>query len=61
MPDLRIHTANVKLAGMGGATVWITDQLTGEISGAGSVSYYGSPLTEVKTPGLGKFIALGSR
>lgn len=61
MPDLRIHTANVKLAGMGGATLWVTDQLTGEISGAGSVSYYGSPQTNVKTSGLGEFIALGTK
>ena len=61
MPDLRIHTANVKLAGMGGATLWVTDQLTGEISGAGSVSYYGSPQTDVRTSGLGEFIALGTK
>lgn len=62
MPDLEIHTANVILSGMGGATLWVTAQLTGEISGAGSVSYYGSPhQTEVKTPGLGEFIALGTK
>jgi hypothetical protein len=61
MPDLRIHTANVKLAGMGGATLWVTDKLTGEISGAGNVSYYGSPQTDVKTSGLGEFNALGSK
>lgn len=61
MPDLRIHAANVKLAGMGGATLWITDQLTGEISGAGSVSYYGGPQTDVRTSGLGEFIALGTK
>jgi len=61
MPDMKINTANVTLSGMGGATLWVTDQLIGEIGGAGSVSYYGSPQTDVRTPGLGEFIALGNK
>lgn len=60
-PDLRIETANVTLSGMGGATLWVTSQMTGEISGAGGVSYYGSPRTEVRTTGLGEFKALGTK
>jgi hypothetical protein len=61
MADLKIQTANVKLSGMGGATLWVTDQLTGEISGVGDVSYYGSPKTDVRTQGLGEFTALGTK
>lgn len=57
-PDLKIQTANVELSGMGGAKLWVTDQLTGEISGAGGVSYHGGPRIDVKTTGLGEFKAL---
>jgi hypothetical protein len=60
-PDLQIQTANVTISGLGGATVWVTDQLTGSISGAGSVSYYGSPQANTNSSGLGKFNSLGSK
>jgi hypothetical protein len=59
--DLKIQTANVTISGLGGATLWVTDQLTGDISGAGSVSYYGSPQTSTKTTGLGTFKSLGNK
>jgi hypothetical protein len=60
-PDLQIKTANVTISGLGSATLWVTDQLTGDISGAGSVSYYGSPQTNTSATGLGQFKALGSK
>ena len=60
-PDLKIQNANITISGLGGATVWVTDQLSGNISGAGSVSYYGSPQTNTNTSGLGKFNSLGSK
>jgi hypothetical protein len=60
-PDLKITTADVTISGLGGATVWVTDQLTGNISGAGSVSYYGNPQTNTKSTGLGNFKSLGSK
>jgi len=60
-PDLRIETGKVTLSGMGGATLWVTEALTGEISGAGGVSYYGNPQTDVTTTGLGEFEALGTK
>jgi hypothetical protein len=59
--DLQIKNANVTLSGLGGATLWVTDQLTGLISGAGSVSYYGSPQTNFTTSGVGQFKSLGSK
>ncbi len=60
-PDLKIQTASITISGLGGATLWVTDQLTGEISGAGSVSYFGSPQTNTNSSGLGKFNSLGSK
>jgi hypothetical protein len=59
--DLKCQTANVNIPGLGGATVWVTDTLTGNISGGGSVSYYGDPVINTETSGLGKFNALGSK
>jgi hypothetical protein len=60
-PDLKLTTATVTISGLGGATLWVTDQLTGNISGTGSVSYYGSPQTNVKSSGLGSFKSLGNK
>ncbi len=60
-PDLKIQTANVNLSGLGSATLWVTDQLSGQISGAGSVSYYGSPKANTTTSGIGRFNALGNK
>jgi hypothetical protein len=57
--DLKIHTANITVAGLGNATMWVTGQLTGEISGGGSVAYYGNPQTSTKATGLGTFKSLG--
>ena len=58
---LECQTASVQVPGLGNATLWVTDQLTGNISGAGSVSYYGAPKTDTKATGLGQFKALGSK
>lgn len=60
-PDLKIQTADVSISGLGSATLWVTDQLTGEISGGGNVSYYGEPQTNTKTTGIGNFKSLGSK
>jgi uncharacterized protein with beta-barrel porin domain len=60
-PDLAIRTANVSLPGLGNATVWVTENLTGSISGVGNVQYYGNPHTDLKASGLGVFRSLGSK
>ncbi len=60
-PDLKIKTANVTVPGLGSATVWVTDKLAGTISGAGTISYYGNPQTDVNTTGLGTYKSLGSK
>lgn len=59
--DLQIQNAKITISGLGGATLWVTDQLTGEISGTGSVSYYGNPQTITNSTGLGNFKSLGSK
>ena len=58
---LECKTAEVDVPGLGTATIWVTDKLTGEISGGGSVRYYGSPETDTETTGLGRFEALGAK
>ncbi len=60
-PDLQIQTADITVSGLGGATLWVTDQLTGVISGAGNVSYYGNPKASTTSSGLGKFESLGDK
>lgn len=60
-PDLQVQTARVNVSGLGGATLWVTEQLTGDISGAGSISYYGDPQTITTSSGLGDFKSLGSK
>lgn len=60
-PDLKIKTATVDIPGLGGAKIWVTDRLTGTISGGGDVSYYGNPQVDTKTTGLGSFKSLGSK
>jgi hypothetical protein len=58
--DLKIQTADVNIPGLGGASMWVTDDLTGSISGAGNVSYYGSPRTNTSKTGVGVFKSLGA-
>jgi hypothetical protein len=59
--NLKLQSVNITISGLGGATLWVTDQLTGTISGAGSVSYYGNPQTNTNATGLGQFKSLGSK
>lgn len=59
--DLECQSAEVNISGLGNVTVWVIDQLSGTISGGGSVSYYGNPRTNTNTTGLGKFESLGNK
>ncbi len=59
--DLQVQTADVTVSGLGGATLWVTNELTGNISGGGSVSYYGNPQTNTTASGLGQFQSLGTK
>ena len=59
--DLKIGTADVTISGIGSASVWVIEKLTGNISGAGNVSYYGDPMVSTTTSGIGEFKSLGSK
>ncbi len=59
--DLQTRTASILIPGLGNATLWVTDELTGTISGGGTVRYYGAPRVSTQIPGLGKFEPLGSK
>ncbi len=60
-PDLKIQTADVTISGIGSATLWVTGELTGNISGGGNISYYGNPQTKTTATGIGSFKALGAK
>jgi hypothetical protein len=57
---LKSASANVRLTGIGSATLWVTDSLTAAVHGMGSISYYGYPTVEEDCHGFGKVIALGT-
>jgi len=59
--DLKCTTANTNVSGLGTATLWVTENLTGKISGAGSVHYYGDPQTNTSSSRAGSFEALGNK
>lgn len=58
--DFELKEALVNISGLGSATVWATDKLTGKISGSGCVSYYCDPVMETSSTGLGIFKSLGN-
>jgi len=60
--DLNVKSANVNISGVGSAEIWVLTDLTANISGVGSINYYGSPSSIQKTvSGLGKVNQLGDK
>jgi hypothetical protein len=59
--DFKVQTADIDLQGLGNATLWVTGKLTGSISGAGNIEYYGNPATDLKASGLGVFKSRGNK
>jgi hypothetical protein len=59
--SLATQTAEAYISGMGGATLWVAQQLTVGISGTGSIDYYGSPHVEQSISGLGSVQSLGKK
>jgi hypothetical protein len=58
---LALQTARISLSGAGNARLWVAGDLTGDISGAGNVEYYGNPEAHLEASGLGRFKSLGSK
>jgi hypothetical protein len=51
--QLKCQKANISLTGAGSATVWVEAHLIGQVSGAGSIRYKGTPTVEESVTGLG--------
>lgn len=59
--DLESETASVNLSGLGSATVWVTGSLDAELTGVGSLEYYGSPQVTQNDTGPGNIKSLGEK
>jgi predicted small secreted protein len=59
--SLDSSSATVVLTGAGNATVWARETLNVKISGAGSVSYYGSPKVTKDITGVGVLNSQGNK
>jgi hypothetical protein len=58
---LESRKAEVKLSGVGNASVWVKENLAVNLSGVGSVEYYGEPQVTEKKTGLGSLKSLGKK
>ena len=60
--DLESSSARITLSGAGSATVWVSDSLEADVTGVGSVSYYGSPASvKQNVSGLGSVRSAGDK
>lgn len=60
--DLKSTVATVSASGTGGATIWVTDELTVTASGIGVIKYWGEPpVTRITASGIGGVQSLGSK
>ena len=60
--DLAVQSADVVLSGAGNATMWVIEELTANISGAGSLDYYGNPdLLDTDVSGIGNLSHKGDK
>ena len=58
--DLRSNQAQINLSGAGSAVVWVEDTLDVNVSGVGSVSYFGTnPQVDQNISGLGSVNSKG--
>jgi hypothetical protein len=60
-PNLESQRAKATLTGLGGATVWVVEDLEATIRSVGNVSYYGAPKVSKRITGLGSLKSLGAR
>jgi hypothetical protein len=58
---LESRDAEVKLSGVGSASVWVKQSLAVNLSGLGSIEYYGEPQVTEKKTGLGSLKSLGKK
>jgi hypothetical protein len=60
-PNLESQRAKATLTGLGGATLWVVEDLEATIRSVGSVSYYGAPKVSKSITGIGSLNSLGNR
>jgi hypothetical protein len=60
-PNLESQRAKATLTGLGGATLWVVEDLEATIRSIGSVSYYGAPQVSKSITGIGSLNSMGSR
>jgi hypothetical protein len=59
--ELKAKNADVTISGIGSAEIWVTDVLTGNISGVGNIRYFGDPSLNTEKTGLGNYESLGDK
>ena len=56
--DLTSRQANITISGSGTAMVHVEDNITGKITGSGSIVYGGQPATNIRTTGSGRAVQM---
>ncbi len=60
--ELESASTRITLSGAGSATVWVTEKLEADVTGVGSVAYYGQPTSIIQNvPGLGSIRSFGTK
>jgi len=54
---LETNSAEVSISGSGNAVLWVKESLITEISGMGTVEFYGSPVIDSEISGAGKLVS----
>lgn len=60
-PNLASRVAVVTVEGAGQATVWVSERLEAQVSGAGSIGYLGDPAVSQQVSGAASLTKLGWR
>ena len=47
-----MKNGNIILSGVGDISIWVTENLKGDFSGLGSVSYKGNPMKDINSNGI---------
>jgi hypothetical protein len=59
-PRLESQKAQVRLTGVGSATLSVAQELEATIQGVGSIEYYGSPSVKERITGIGRLVSLSN-
>ena len=59
--NLQSSITRVQISGSGNAVVWADEDLNVNISGMGTVNYYGSPVISSEITGAGKLVSAGEK